>query len=100
MSIRTKFTRSLAATALSGAVIAGGATAALAAVSHVDGGTWYHGVNDKNVYSNYYHAGAKHASSVQGKFKADSGCVTPGKTSYASAPKRWYAKDTAYYRFC
>ncbi|MBC3185963.1 lactococcin 972 family bacteriocin [Corynebacterium sp. zg-331] len=100
MSFSKKLSRSLAATALSGALVAGGAAAALAIQVNVDGGTWSYGINSTHVYSNYYHPTTKHGSTAVGTFTADSGCQDPNLWAKASAPKRSYAVDKSYYRFC
>ncbi|WP_018118431.1 lactococcin 972 family bacteriocin [Corynebacterium mastitidis] len=100
MFLRKKITRGLAATALSGALVAGGAAAALATQVNVDGGTWNYGVEGGKVWSNYYHGARSHGSSVQGKHYADSGCVGADQWSYASAPDRFGRADHSYYRFC
>ncbi|KQB84203.1 lactococcin 972 family bacteriocin [Corynebacterium oculi] len=100
MSVSKKFSRGLAATALSGALVAGGAAAALAVQVNVDGGTWNYGTGGGKVWSNYHHPTKRHGSSVQGKHYADSGCVNAGQWSYASAPDRSFRADHSYYRFC
>ncbi|MGV0342034.1 lactococcin 972 family bacteriocin [Corynebacterium mastitidis] len=95
-----KITRGLTATALSGALVAGGAAAALATVVNVDGGTWNYGVEGGRVWSDYHHPGLSHGSSVEGAHRADSGCQNPDVWAKASAPSRWYAADKSYYRIC
>ena len=73
------------------------------AASQVDGGTWdygtkFVGLNQKKVYSNYFHSNKKHKSSVLiGTTFAESGWVSKGKTSYASATGSWLNETHAYY---
>ncbi|WPF66572.1 MULTISPECIES: lactococcin 972 family bacteriocin [unclassified Corynebacterium] len=99
MPFSKKISRGLAATALSGALVAGGAAAALAAQVNVGGGIWTYGTDGGQVYSNYYHPTARHGSTAVGTITANSGCVNPGLTSYASAPKKWRGNQS-YYRLC
>ncbi|MEJ4099612.1 hypothetical protein V5S96_04430 [Corynebacterium mastitidis] len=49
MFLNKRITRDLAATALSGALVAGEATAALATIVNVDGRTWNYGVEGGRV---------------------------------------------------
>lgn len=99
MPTRRKIHRAFIASALSCVMVVGGTAIALAAQANVDGGTWSYGVNDTHVYSNYYHPTCKHGSTAEGTFTARSGCVGPGQTSYASAPKKWRGNQS-YYSFC
>ncbi|MFZ7088109.1 lactococcin 972 family bacteriocin [Curtobacterium sp. RRHDQ10] len=64
------------------------------------GGTWYHGIKNGQVYSNFYHYTRKHGSSViNGEgWKKSSRLVDPRLTSNASISST-IAGNTAYYRF-
>ena len=82
-------------------LVAGGAISVCAA--NVGGGVWDYGtkvsgVNEKTVYSNYYHPSKTHKSSVSiGTTAVTSGWVSAGTTSYASAKGSWNAETHAYY---
>lgn len=89
----------LASAALATTMVFSSAGVAGAAISEVDGGTWDHGVNDKIVWSHYFHPTRTHGSTAIGKFKANSGCVQPKVQSRATAPKK-LTGNKAYYKFC
>lgn len=86
-------------------VLATSTVPALAATANVGGGVWDYGtkvagINQKKVYSNYYHAKKKHKSSVSiGTLAVSSGWVAKGDTSYASAKGEWDADTHAYYNY-
>lgn len=77
---------------------------ALAATANVEGGIWSYGtkvsgINQKTVYSNYLHNSRRHRSSVTiDTTYVNSGWVSPGVTSYASAVGAWNAGTHAYYQ--
>ena len=99
----SKFMQRFSALLLAGVLIAGGTVSAYAA--NVGGGTWDYGtyisgLNRKTVYSNYYHPGRVHKSSVSiGTTAVSSGWVNAGKTSYASASGKWKSETHAYYNY-
>lgn len=98
-----KLKQRMGALLLAGVMVVGSATSVFAA--NVGGGVWDYGtkavgVNQKMVYSNYYHASKTHKSSVSiGTTAVSSGWVSAGKTSYASATGSWGAETHAYYDY-
>lgn len=88
---------SIAAAAM---VITGSVSAANAIQVDAGGGRWDYGTGWTNVWSNYYHQGLWHGSSVVGNYNSDSGCKAPNSWSYASAQKSWYNTGRSYYRHC
>lgn len=74
---------------------------AFATIAFVGGGTWDYGTPGGNNWSHYYHASARHGSSVTG----DVGLVRSGCMSARSWSRTW-ARDTnwwidhAYWRHC
>lgn len=56
-------------------------------------------MNDKIVWSHYFHPTRTHGSTAIGKFTANSGCVQPKVQSRATAPKK-LTGNKAYYKFC
>ncbi len=86
----------MAAVALTAAVVLGGAGAAYATVVSVGGGTWSYGTGGGEVWSDYYHAGKCHGSSVQGTYY-EKDYASAGWWSMADAPDRWYAVDKSWY---
>lgn len=74
-----------------------------AATKNVSGGTWNYGSipgkgsDPGTVYSNYYHGSKTHRSSVQGATYVNSGWISKGKWSYASAKRRMFVSDQSYY---
>lgn len=97
----TNIRKRIGAFGLACAVIMATPLAALAA--NVDGGVWDYGtrvsgINQKTVYSNYFHPSRVHRSSVTiGTTYVDSNWVPSGQTSYASATGSWTAETHAYY---
>ncbi|MGH1525563.1 lactococcin 972 family bacteriocin [Leifsonia sp. L25] len=85
-------TKALAATVVSGALLAGGATAAQAVVVAREGGTWDYAPG----HSDYYHSARTHKSTV-----CDQGCVYAGWTAPGSWARARVAPalmgNTAYY---
>lgn len=70
-----------------------------AAQSNVSGGSWSYGVSSGRVYSNYYHKGSRHYSSVinyNGSYYR--GNANAGATSVASLPSG-SGTDSSYYGF-
>jgi len=47
------------------ALVLGGVSAASAATSYPEGGTWHHGTDGSYVYSNYFHARRWHSATVE-----------------------------------
>jgi lactococcin 972 family bacteriocin len=86
----------LKAAAAAGVIIVAAAAPALAA-EDAGGGKWSHGVGANYVYSNFYHAKQYHQSSVEGKYWAYSGCTKDGVWSKASAQKKTWGINKAYY---
>jgi len=80
------------------------AVPALATVSYPGGGTWDYGVMSfvGTNWSNYYHGGRVHGSSVTGDGGLiRSACVSPGRWSYAYAyDSNPFRFDQAYWRYC
>ncbi|EGQ3526163.1 TPA: lactococcin 972 family bacteriocin [Staphylococcus pseudintermedius] len=75
-----------------------GATSLVSAESvHAEGGIWNHGVGSKYVWSYYSHNGKYHTSTAIGKYRSDSGATKPGEEAQASAEKRWWWRNEAYY---
>lgn len=68
-------------------IIVAAAAPALAVSEDAGGGRWSHAVGGDYVYSNYYHKDNYHASSVEGKYWAKSGCTKEKLWSKASAEK-------------
>lgn len=103
MTVQKLKTKKLAAVALGCAIMLSSATSAFAA--NVGGGVWDYGtkvsgVNEKTVYSNYYHGSKLHKSSCSiGTTAVSSGWVKAGTTSYASATGKWSAQTHAYYDY-
>lgn len=101
--LRNKIKKRMSALLLSGVLMLSGTATAMAA--NVGGGVWDYGtkvsgVNQKTVYSNYYHPERTHKSSVSiGTTAVSSGWVSAGKTSYASATGSWSAETHAYYDY-
>ena len=81
-------------------VITGSVSAANAIQVDAGGGRWDYGTGWANVWSNYYHQGLWHGSSVVGNYHSDSGCKVPDSWSYASAQKTWFNTGRSYYRHC
>ncbi|WP_402377422.1 lactococcin 972 family bacteriocin [Isoptericola rhizosphaerae] len=92
-----KIRKPVATSAVIAALVAGGATAAHAAVDYVGGGTWNHGVNSSTVWSNYYHGSTCHGATSVGTY-TDRENRSAGYWATTSAPSRWYAVDKAYWR--
>lgn len=74
--------KALAIAGISAALVAGGATAAMATTVNVGGGTWNYGTSysfpvTTNVYSNYYHPTNHHSGT--------SVCAEKNVTVHASA---------------
>lgn len=67
-----------------------------AAVVSVSGGTWNYGVDDKQVWSNYYHASKVHKSSVIGYTTHSSAWTSPKYWSYSSASKSAFTNKSYY----
>ncbi|MEU1042553.1 lactococcin 972 family bacteriocin [Streptomyces sp. NPDC005907] len=82
--------------AAAGAIIVAAAAPALAVTEDAGGGRWSHAVGGDYVYSNYYHKDNYHASSVEGRYWAKSGCTKEKVWSKASAEKA-YTVSKAYY---
>ncbi|MFH8338609.1 lactococcin 972 family bacteriocin [Streptomyces sp. AM6-12] len=77
----------LKAVVAAGALLAAAAAPALAVSEDAGGGRWSHDVGANYVYSNYFHKKNWHASSVEGKYWAKSGCTKENVWSKASAEK-------------
>lgn len=91
-----KLRKPVAAIALAGSVLVGGAAAAHATIEYVGGGTWDHGVNSSIVWSDYYHGSRCHGSSVQGTYY-EKDYASAGYWSIADAPSRPFVADRAWY---
>ena len=95
--------KKLAAIVLGCTIMLSSATSVFAA--NVGGGIWDYGtkvsgINQKTVYSNYYHKDKVHKSSCSiGTTSVSSGWVSKGTTSYASATGGWKAETHAYYDY-
>lgn len=85
------------ATVLLAAGVTAGTVGAALAGTHAGGGTWYHGVTESSVYSNYHHSHNCHGSTAVGAYTDRSRNAAPGRTAYASAPKA-LTNNQAYYR--
>ncbi|WP_082121350.1 lactococcin 972 family bacteriocin [Corynebacterium uterequi] len=72
---------------------------AAAIVENAGGGAWDHGVNAVQVWSNYSHDRVDHGSTAVGLRTVRSGCVKPGSTSYARAPRN-VRNNQSFYRHC
>lgn len=99
----TSLKKRLVAFLIAGVLMISGTATAFAA--NADGGVWDYGtyvsgLNEKTVYSNYYHSSKIHKSSVSiGTTAVTSGWVAAGDTSYASATGTWSAETHAYYDY-
>ncbi|MEU3018463.1 MULTISPECIES: lactococcin 972 family bacteriocin [unclassified Nocardiopsis] len=94
--MRTTVSQAIVAVLVTAGITAGAAGAALAG-TRVGGGTWYHGVTDSTVYSNYHHTHNCHGSTAVGTYTDRSRNTAPGSTSYASAPRAW-TNNQSYFR--
>lgn len=103
MTVKKIKSKKLAALALGCIIMLSSATSVFAA--DVGGGVWDYGtkvvgINEKKVYSNYYHGSKVHKSSCSiGTTTVSSGWVSAGSTSYASATGKWSAETHAYYDY-
>lgn len=103
MKLQNLKTKKLVAVTLGSAIMLSSVTSAFAA--NVGGGVWDYGtkisgVNEKTVYSNYYHPSKVHKSScIIGTTASSSGWVGKGLTSYASATGKWTDQTHAYYDY-
>ena len=88
---------------VAGLLVTSSAVPTLAASANVSGGIWSYGtsvvgLNQKRVYSNYYHASKTHKSSASiGTRTSTSGWTSAGVTSYASAVGKWGDETHTYY---
>ncbi|WEH34340.1 lactococcin 972 family bacteriocin [Streptomyces sp. AM 4-1-1] len=82
--------------AVAASIIAAAAAAPALAAEEAGGGLWSHAVGGTYVYSNYYHKDNYHASSVEGRYWAKSGCTKEKVWAKASAEKA-YTISKAYY---
>ena len=81
------------------AVAVGGAGVAIAAVEHVDGGTWDYGEEGDVVWSDYHHPDNCHSSSVKvGDRVIDSGPTRKGEWSRVKAEASLWSAESAYYK--
>lgn len=89
---------------LGGGLAVAGATAAYATVVNAGGGTWSYGIVSLagNNWSDYYHSGVWHGSSVTGNAGlVRSACTQPGVWSYSTAyDSNPFRIDQAYWRYC
>lgn len=103
MKVQKFKTKKLASIVLGCAMLLTSVTSAFAA--NVVGGVWDYGtkvtsINEKTVYSNYFHPSKTHKSSCSiGTTFVSSGWVAAGKTSYASAKGAWLDETHAYYDY-
>ncbi|ELK4629097.1 lactococcin 972 family bacteriocin [Staphylococcus pseudintermedius] len=65
---------------------------------YAQGGTWSYGVGSEYVWSYYSHNHKYHGSTAIGKYKSESGYTDPGEEAKASAEKRWWRSNEAYYK--
>ncbi|WP_159944372.1 MULTISPECIES: lactococcin 972 family bacteriocin [unclassified Nocardiopsis] len=91
--------RAAATVLIAAGITVGTAGAAAAVVSYVGGGTWYHGVANGVVYSNYYHPTQCHGSTAVGAYTYRSPAVLPGRTSIAEA-RSALSNNQTYWRTC
>ncbi len=89
----------ICAVVMAGVLTLTGAGVAGATIISIDGGTWDYGSDSTTVWSHYFHNGRKHASSVEGQFRSDSGCVNKNTWSRATAPRKWLG-NKSFYRHC
>ncbi|MGH1525562.1 lactococcin 972 family bacteriocin [Leifsonia sp. L25] len=90
------WTKAVASTAVAGALLVGGATAAQATSVSVEGGTWNYGVTGKYTYSDYLHKSRTHKSTACGAGCAYASWTSPGAWSKAQAISA-IGGNTAYY---
>ena len=101
--MKEKVKKTIITLCLTGSLVIASASTVLAV--SVGGGIWDYGtkvsgLNQKTVWSNYYHPTRMHKSSVTiGTTAASSGWVDKGSTSYASAVGSWSDQTHAYYDY-
>jgi len=94
--------RALGVATISLALAVGIMAPASATISHPAGGTWDHGVNSTQVWSNYYNATKTwHKSSVESQNEGytTSPWMSRYAWSYASQPDDFWHIDYAYYNY-
>lgn len=92
-SLRRKAVFSVAASIL----IASAAAPAFATTEYPSGGIWNYGTNSDRVWSDYFHGGNCHSSSVQGAW-FDTDSASAGQWSEAEADQRRFRVDHSYYK--
>lgn len=90
------WTKALATTAVAGALLVGGVTAAQATTVSAEGGTWDYGVSGKYTYSNYQHNSRTHKSTACGTGCAYAGWANPRVMAKAQAVSA-IGGNTAFY---
>ncbi|MCY9787584.1 lactococcin 972 family bacteriocin [Nocardiopsis sp. EMB25] len=94
--MKINFRRTTVTVLLTSGLALGAAGIAAADVDYVGGGTWYHGITETRVYSNYYHGSVCHGSTAVGTTVVRDSAPAGG-TSRASAPRAW-TNNQSYYR--
>jgi hypothetical protein len=84
----------------SAVLLVSGVTATAAFAVPRDGGDWVQGTSAGRVWSNYWHPGVFHGSSVQGWRYVDSGCQAPNVWARATTATSPFRASGTFYRFC